>query len=434
MLSIIGIVMLVSIVALMMSRYFSPFVVLCTIPILAALLAGFDFAQITEYYKAGVAKVFEIAVMFIFAIIFFGILNDIGLFDPMISKVLHITKSNRVAITCGTVIIAAVVHLDGSGAATFLITIPALLPLYRRLNMNPYLLLMLIGISASIVNMIPWAGPTGRAAIVLGMQPTEVWKPLIPIQLIGILLMLLIAYLFGVRENRIAAKNPSLHEAYASTNEPAHVANGTANHNTKIPLWMNLVLALSVISSLFFDAIPSSLVFMIGTSIALVINYPAKKTQLDVIQKHAPGSLLMAIIIVAAGVLLGILNGTGMLEAMSHGLITILPESTIPYLHIIIGFLGLPLELILSTDATYFALFPLILEVTAQYGIDPLSAMHVMMVGNIIGTFISPLSPALWLALGLSGLDLGKHIRYSFLYTWTFSLVLIVLLYVLNIV
>lgn len=434
MLSIIGIVMLVSIVALMMSRYFSPFVVLCTIPIIAALLAGFDLSQITEYYKAGVAKVFEIAVMFIFAIIFFGILNDIGLFDPMISKILQLTKSNRIAITCGTVVIAAVVHLDGSGAATFLITIPALLPLYRRLNMNPYLLLMLIGISASIVNLIPWAGPTGRAAIVLGMQPTDIWKPLIPIQLIGIFLMIVVAYIFGLREQRRAAKNPPLHEAYGVEEQ---IIQKDAIHRvggTKIPLWINLLVAILVISSLFFDAVPSSLVFMIGTSIALVINYPVKKMQLEVIQKHAPGSLLMAIIIVAAGVLLGVLNGTGMLEAMSHDLLKILPDASIPYLHVIIGFLGLPLELILSTDATYFALFPVILEVTTHYGVDPLSAMHVMMVGNIVGTFVSPLSPAVWLALGLSGLDLGKHIRYSFFYTWAFSLILIAFLYILQIV
>ncbi|MCL7987252.1 citrate:proton symporter [Sphingobacterium sp. lm-10] len=434
MLSIIGIVMLVSIVALMMSRYFSPFVVLCTIPIVAALVAGFDLSQITEYYKAGVAKVFEIAIMFIFAIIFFGIMNDIGLFNPLISKVLKLTKSNRIAITCGTVLIAAVVHLDGSGAATFLITIPALLPLYRRLNMNPYLLLTLIAISASIVNLIPWAGPTGRAAIVLGMQPTDVWKPLIPIQLIGIFFMVVIAYIFGLREQRRAALNPPLHEAYASETGITAKSIIPNINGMKAPLWINFTLTVIVISSLFFDVVPSSLVFMIGTSIALILNYPAKKMQLDVLQKHAPASLLMAIIIVSAGVLLGVLNGTGMLEAMSHDLLTILPDSAIPHLHLIIGFLGLPLELILSTDATYFALFPVILEVTTQYGVDPLTAMHVMMVGNIVGTFISPLSPALWLALGLTGLDLGKYLKYAFFYTWAFSIILIAMLYIFNIV
>ncbi|MCL8000959.1 SLC13 family permease, partial [Brucella sp. 21LCYQ03] len=182
-------------------------------------------------------------------------------------------------------------------------------------------------------------------------------------------------------EQRRAALNPPLHEAYASETGITAKSIIPNINGMKAPLWINFTLTVIVISSLFFDVVPSSLVFMIGTSIALILNYPAKKMQLDVLQKHAPASLLMAIIIVSAGVLLGVLNGTGMLEAMSHDLLTILPDSAIPHLHLIIGFLGLPLELILSTDATYFALFPVILEVTTQYGVDPLTAMHVMMVG-----------------------------------------------------
>jgi CitMHS family citrate-Mg2+:H+ or citrate-Ca2+:H+ symporter len=49
-----------------------------------------------------------------------------------------------------------------------------------------------------------------------------------------------------------------------------------------------------------------------------------------------------------------------------------------------------------------------------------------MVIGNIIGTFISPFSPALWLALGLAGLEMGRHIRYSFFWVWGFSIILIV--------
>lgn len=78
---------------------------------------------------------------------------------------IKITSGNVIAIAIGTVLVAAVAHLDGSGASTFLITIPALLPLYKHLDMSPYLLLLLVSASASIMNMVPWAGPLGRAAL-----------------------------------------------------------------------------------------------------------------------------------------------------------------------------------------------------------------------------------------------------------------------------
>src|SRR5690625_6577480 len=123
----------------------------------------------------------NVVIMFIFAILYFGLMQQVGLFDPLINRMVQITQGNVVTISVGTVIIAAIAHLDGSGASTFLITIPALLPLYQRMKMNPYLLLLLIGGSAAIMNMLPCAGPVGRAAAVLGMGVTEFVVLFVPI-------------------------------------------------------------------------------------------------------------------------------------------------------------------------------------------------------------------------------------------------------------
>ncbi len=164
---------------------------------------------------------------------------------------------------------------------------------------------------------------------------------------------------------------------------------------------------------------------MIGVSIALPINYPNVQDQMKSIQNHAPGAILMATIILAAGSFLGILNGTDMLNSIATDLVTILPAFIIPYLHIIIGVFGVPFDLLLSTDAYYFALFPIVEQIVTGFGVSSLSAAYAMIIGNIIGTFVSPLSPALWLALGLAGLEMGSHIRYSFMMMWGFSIVLL---------
>ena len=209
MLSIIGLITIVIIVALLISGKVSPIVGLVLVPIVGAFAAGFNFEQIGEFFTSGTSSVASVAIMFIFAILFFGIMQDVGLFDPLINKMISLTRGNVIAVAVGTVIIAAIAHLDGSGASTFLITIPALLPLYKRLKMNPYLLLMLVGTAASIMNMVPWAGPLGRTAAVLNMDVTELWRPLIQIQIIGLVLLIVTAVALGYREKRLIAKRAS---------------------------------------------------------------------------------------------------------------------------------------------------------------------------------------------------------------------------------
>ncbi|MDX5476791.1 MAG: citrate:proton symporter [Bacillaceae bacterium] len=444
MLSIIGFSTIFAIVFLLIRGKISPIIGLVIIPILGALLAGFGIAEIGTFFNDGISRVMSVVIMFIFAILYFGVMQDAGLFDPIINKMVKLSRGNVIAVAAGTVIVAAIAHLDGSGASTFLITIPALLPLYKRLNMSPYLLLLLVGTSASIINMVPWGGPLGRTAAVLGVDPTELWRPLIPLQIVALILLVGMAVLLGIREQRrIARKIES--ESYvleaAATLEASEVE-GNWNEKKKAAetllrpklLWLNLLITIGMVAMLVWGIIPAGFVFMIGLSIVLPLNYPKVDLQMERIRAHAPNALLMASIILAAGSFLGILSGTGMLDSLAKDLVLLLPAIVVPYLHIIIGVLGVPFELILNTDAYYFALLPVVEQIVTGYGVEAASAAYAMMIGNIIGTFISPFSPALWLALGLAGLEMGRHIRYSFFWVWGFSVVLIVVAIVMGII
>lgn len=440
MLSIIALLTIVTIVALLISNKITPIVALVLVPIVAAFVAGFNFAEIGDFFNSGIESVISVVIMFIFAILFFGIMQDVGLFDPLINKMIAVSKGNVIAVAVGTVLIAAVAQLDGSGASTFLITIPALLPLYKRLKMNPYLLLLLIGMSASIMNMMPWAGPLGRTAAVLGMDVTELWRPLIKVQVIGLVLLVGLAVLLAIREKRLIAKRGDFNkELYQEVDplvegaEDERSIKAAALRRPKL-LWANALLALSVIGVLVWGVIPAGLAFMIGVSIALPLNYADMKDQMERIKDHAPNALLMAAIILAAGSFLGILEGTLMLDSVANDLVTILPAFVIPYLHLIIGFFGVPFDLLLSTDAYYFALLPIVEQVVTGFGVSSLSAAYAMVIGNVIGTFVSPFSPALWLALGLAGLEMGRHIRYSLLIMWGFSIVLLVISMLIGVV
>ncbi|KKK33396.1 citrate transporter [Salinicoccus sediminis] len=437
-LSLIGILTILTIVVLLIWNRTSPIVIMIILPVIGALIAGFSVAEIGVFFEDGIAQVMNVVVMFIFAIIFFGIMQDAGLFEPIINKMIALSGGNVVKVAVATVLIAAIGQLDGSGASTFLITVPALLPLYQRLKMNPYLLLLLVGGSAAIMNMVPWGGPMGRVASVLGMDVNELWQPLIPVQIVGLILMLGLAVFLGFREQRriknqyglvdgAVALVVSSEENDEEDDEAKNKETDSHGNSLVRPklIWVNLIVALAVIGVLVSGIIPSGFAFMMGVAVALLINYPNVTDQTARLRAHAPSALTMAGIILAAGLFLGVLTGSGMLDAISKDFVTILPEGVTQYIHLIVGILGIPFDMLLSTDAYYFALFPVIEQIASAVGIDSLSTAYAMIIGNIVGTFISPLAPAVWLALGLSGLEIGKHIRYSFFWLWGLSLVLI---------
>lgn len=439
MLSIIGLLTILVIVALLLSGRITPIVGLVIVPIIGAFIAGFSFKEIGEFFNSGISSVTSVVIMFIFAILFFGIMQDAGVFDPLINTLVKVSRGNVIAVAMATVIIAAIAQLDGSGASTFLITIPALLPLYKRLKMSPYLLLLLVGTSASIVNMVPWGGPLGRAAAVIGMEVTDLWRPLIKIQVIGLVLLVAVAFILGMREKRLISKMAANGQEYEFADDEESAPLHEASHETlslqrpKL-LWLNVLIALTVIGLLVWGKVPAGLIFMLGFSVALPLNYRTVNEQMDRIKTHAPNALLMAAIILAAGSFLGILTGAEMLDSIATDLVKILPAFIVPYLHVIIGLFGVPFDLLLSTDAYYFALLPIVEQVVSAFGVPSVSAAYALIVGNIIGTFVSPFSPALWLALGLAKLEMGKHIRYSFLIMWGFSILLFLITMALGVI
>lgn len=423
MLTFIGLSIIAIIVALLITEKVSPVIAMILVPLAGALAADFNLAQIETFYTDGTKSVLKIVTMFIFAILFFGIMSDAGLFKPLIDGLVRLTRGNIVAVSVGTVLVSVVAQLDGAGATTFLLVVPALLPLYQRLGMNPYLLFLLLAASAGLINLLPWGGPTGRVATVLEMDVGELYKPLFTVQIIGLLYILALSAFLGVREKkRILAEHGKLPDVGNLLDQAPAVTDHLARPKL---FWVNIGLFVLTMGVLFSDTLPAGYVFMIATSLALLINYRQPKQQIERINAHAGGAIMMASIILAAGTFLGILKGSGMLDAIAKDLVSVLPNALLPYLHIIVGIFGIPLELVLSTDAYYFGLFPVVEQITSQSGVDPRAAGYAMLIGSIVGTFVTPLSPALWMGLGLAQLSMGKHIRYSFFWIWALSLLIL---------
>ena len=174
--------------------------------------------------------------------------------------------------------------------------------------------------------------------------------------------------------------------------------------------------------------------FVLGVAVLLPLNFNSARLQIDRIKEHAPNALMMASVIIAAAVFLGVLNESGMLENVALAMLQIIPDSVGQYLHVIVGTLGVPLDMLTSTDAYYFSVLPLVEATAGQFGVAATSTAYALLVGNIIGTFVSPFAPAAWLAIGLAEADMGKYIRYSFGIMWGFSIILLFAAILLGIV
>lgn len=268
MITALGFLMMFSIIVLILARRISPVVAFTTIPVAVCLLAGFTPPQVGEFIKNGLITVTPTAALFLFAILYFGIMRDRGLFDPLVNFLIRRTGGKPVAVTIVTVVITAVVHLDGVGAATFLLTIPALLPLYKRLNMSPTMLLLLVGTTAGVGNMVPWGGTTARAAATTGLDATELWVGLIPVQLVGFICLLIIAGWLGLRAQRqlplsVGAAS-SFDSNLAQPEEREH-----ALSPRKLRYWFNVILTVAILTCLFTGIFPLYACFMVGLGIAL---------------------------------------------------------------------------------------------------------------------------------------------------------------------
>lgn len=447
-LTIVGLAIIASIVILLIIGKISPIVGMIIIPILGALAAGFNLEDIRGFFEAGSTQVMNVVIMFIFAIIYFGIMQDSGLFNPVVRWMILATRGNVVVVAAGTAVIGTFAQLDGAGATTFLLTIPALLPLYKELHMSRYLLLLLIATSAGIMNMVPWGGPTGRTASVLNVDNiAELWYPLIPLQIFGFFLVILLAIGLGFREKRRIQKRADAGEIIINqhvdvqtiaddfSKRQVEEENNWSEKRVKHPalLWINALLTIAIIILMVANLMPPELAFMLGVAIALPLNFRSVQDQMGRVKAHAPSALMMAAVILAAGVFLGVLDESGMLESIAIFMVSILPAFLGPYLHVIVGVMGVPLDLLTSTDAYYFAVLPIVESTASQFGVPSESTAYAMLIGNIIGTFVSPFSPALWLGIGLAGGNMGTHIKYSLLWMWGFSIVMLFAAYLMGI-
>jgi CitMHS family citrate-Mg2+:H+ or citrate-Ca2+:H+ symporter len=454
MLVALGLLMVVTFMFLIITKRATPVVALILVPVAFGLFAGAGLG-ISDMITDGIKDLAPTAAMLFFAIVFFGIMIDVGLFDPVVRGVVKLVRDDPAKLVVGTAVLAMVVSLDGDGSTTFIITTSALLPLYLKLGVSPVVLTVVAGLSNATMNIVPWGGPTARAASALKISPSEVFVPMIPSLVVGLVIVLLFAYHLGVLERRrigrIEIRESVLARSGGGTGSGVAVLDGpgtgtvpakrlsgsadialdgpdstdakddapapTFTEGTLDPtretlrpklLWFNAALTIGLLAVLGMDVISIPVLFMIAAGIALVVNFPKVKDQSAAITRHSSSIVAVVSMVLAAAVLTGVFSGTGMVEAIADWLTSILPTFLGPHLAIVIGLLSIPFTFFMTNDAFYFGMLPVLSETAQKYGIDPAEVARASITGQPVH-MQSPLVPAILLLVALAGVSLADH-------------------------
>ncbi|MGZ9930072.1 CitMHS family transporter [Streptomyces sp. NC-S4] len=486
MLTFLGFAMIATFLVLIMMKKMSPIAALVLIPALFCVFAGKG-AHLGDYVIEGVGKLAPTAAMLMFAIVYFGVMIDVGLFDPIVRGILRFCKADPMRVVVGTAVLAAIVSLDGDGSTTFMITVSAMYPLYKRLGLS---LVVMTGVAATangVMNTLPWGGPTARAATALKLDAADIFVPMIPALAVGLLFVFVLAYVLGVRERRrvgtlvlpgpaapgateaelvpagpgavaaaaadVAVTSASVNGSAGSTDSAgsatsagsaAGPAAAAPNGNGSAPApedgfqgldpdrptlrprlyWFNAGLTVALLTAMIMELLPIPVLFLLGAALALTVNFPHMPDQKARIAAHADNVLNVAGMVFAAAVFTGVLTGTGMVKHMADWLVGAIPEGMGPHMALVTGLLSLPLTYFMSNDGFYFGVLPVLAEAGAAHGVSPLEIARASLVGQALH-MSSPLVPAVYVLVGMAKVEFGDHTRFTVKWAALTSLVVL---------
>ncbi|MFF9332900.1 CitMHS family transporter [Streptomyces albogriseolus] len=448
MLTILGFAMIATFLVLIMTKKMSPIAALVLIPALFCVAVGKG-AHLGDYVIDGVSSLAPTAAMLMFAIVYFGVMIDVGLFDPVVRAILRFCKADPMRVVVGTAVLAAIVSLDGDGSTTFMITVSAMYPLYKRLGMSLVVMTGVAAMANGVMNTVPWGGPTARAATALKLDAADIFVPMIPALLVGLLGVLGLAYVLGLRERRrlgalriedeesVVAKEAVLAGAGAAAGPAgprkrpvgggADGVDGVDGGDDDEDLlkgldpdrptlrprlyWFNALLTGVLLTAMILELLPIPVLFLLGAALALSVNYPRLPDQKARIAAHADNVLNVSGMVFAAAVFTGVLQGTGMVDHMAGWLVDTVPEGLGPHMALVTGVLSLPLTYFMSNDGFYFGVLPVLAEAGAAHGVTPLEMARASLVGQPLH-MSSPLVPAVYVLVGMARVEFGDHTRF----------------------
>lgn len=413
---ITGIVMFIVLTWCLLKNTFPPGILFIILPTVAALICGFGFKELGEYVALGLKSVVGTATLVAFSAMFFTLMKEAGVFDVIVRFILRFVTPSTFSVLLATLVIASICSLDGNAYATLLVTVPALLPIYEKMNISKKTLLLLVTVGVGVTGITPWGGSLNRAIAVTHLDILEVYYKLLPMQGVLFVLGIILCWYMARVENRSGSgiTPEAFHIMRQEMLNPSH------NPNPWL-LKLNFALVIATIVILVSGWVAGNFLFMIAFSLAVIINYPDAKKAQQKIKEYAVTIFPVIVIFLTIGVFVGILQNTGIIKVLVNELADIFPTSLGPYLYLILAAFSVPIVILIGSDAFYFALLPLAVGLGQSFDVSPLHVTIAMLITEQIGLLLSPVIPATHLGLSLLGLRVDEHVRHSMMKVWIMS-------------
>ncbi|GAB2551577.1 CitMHS family transporter [Spirosoma aerophilum] len=421
MLSLLGFATIAVFLVLIITKRLSVITALVLVPVIMGFLAGFTPKELGEMILAGIKQVAPTGILLMFAVLYFGTMLDVGLFDPIIAAIIRFVKGDPLKVILGTAVLTMIVHLDGDGTATFMIVMSAFLPIYKQLGINRLILTGIVALSVGPMHLVPWSGTSARAISTLKTDATQLFNPNIPAIVAGLIWVLFVAYWFGVKERkRLGISDLNYVHRDSLTDEQRQFRRPRL-------FWVNAALTIGLITTLMKGWVPAPALFISAAIVALLINYPRLPDQQKVLRSHGNNIFMVSSMIFAAGVFSGILTGGKMIDAMATSVVSLIPQQHAAWLPTLTAITSMPASLLFTPDAYYFGVVPILSQTATQFGIDPLEIGRAALLGQMtVGFPVSPLTASTFLLVGLADVDLGDH--QKFILKWAFGTTLVMTL------
>lgn len=418
---IITLVMMLLIIILLMKGISGPGTIFLIVPIAACLFMGYAPKEINSFIGTGLKAVSGSLFLMVIAVLYFSILHEAGVFRAMVRFIMRFLGNSVIGTLIITALISFLTQMDGSGATTALCTIPTLRPVYEKQKIRRETLLLIESLASGIFCLLPWAPGLVEASSYVGVEVFDVFRFLIPLIIFSVVLLFIICIPIGILEKRRGA---------GLTDEEFSKFKAEIEEKLELPFGKKIavfdgIFTVILMALMLAGLVPANAAFAFGYAVLLFVNYRSSKEQSEYMKRQAPMALNLAYTMCGVAVLVGVNSSTEALSELAVWFSSHVSHSLLAHLPVILCVLSVPLSITLGGTKNS-AILPAVIPLVIEFGFTPVQVLGAVFATGVISANLNLFNAAPYLALGLAGVEMKNHLKYSLLPVYGFSLVMLV--------
>lgn len=408
-LTVVAIIMVAAVIAFAFAKKVPMQFILCVVPVICGLLAGFNIGEVGDMAMGQITKSMQSAgIMCLFAMVYFTMLSETGMFNIVIRQILRLTKG-RVSIymiMIITSVISGIGFLTAQVVTAYSIVFPAMLPLYKKIKFNKASAMVIAQTSIAAMGFIPWGIAVVNSSVFANVDAMELSRRLMPVSACFIPFIILQWVYFGYKQ-----KKQGLPMTVEWTDDMGEDSDEKGFSRPKL-FWFNFLLFLMVIAALVTAVVPSYLVFVIAAFLTLLVNYPEPKVYQKLLNQAGGRFFNTLMMLIGISVFLGVFNESGMVKALATFVVSVFPQMLTRYIHIILAAI-MVLVIRFMPNKIYNSMYPALISVGAKFGLTGVDVIAPFVCNMSLGTGASPFTATTHVGTALLDIEMDDYCRQA---------------------